>query len=164
MGSRRQESVNTVLDFFCDLEGTLRRTNTGKEDVAMSDAMYALTAVKLTREPDAVLSVDDKGTIWDCNPASEVLFGCKRNELTGRHISVVLPELENSQLVQDGRPNPRLRFLCRIGRHFRVALRNGRSFPSDLFLNCLDDSKPARLQLIVHPVGGGLQTSPGSHE
>ena len=105
----------------------------------------------------ALLAIDDDGAIHDCDEVTEALFGYRRGEIVGRHISVILPELKRSPLVQDGRPSPRLRFLCRIGHLFEGMTRSGRCFASELFLNCLGHSGPARLRLIVRPVLGSIK-------
>jgi len=63
-------------------------------------------------------------------------------------------------LLQDGQPNPRLRFICRIGRHFQALTRDGDQFASELFINLLGSAENSRLLLIVRPAqpaasGGG---------
>jgi PAS domain S-box-containing protein len=101
---------------------------------------------------DPILALDDAGVICGCNPAAEALFNYRASELVGQHVSTVLPQLKQWQLVRDGRPDPRLRFLCNLGHHFEVTASNGQRFPSELFLNCIDDSGPARLRLTVRPL------------
>ena len=109
----------------------------------------------------AVLTLDDRGMVCDCNRGGEALFKCRRSELVWRHISMLLPQLAELALVQNGQINSRLRFLCRIGRHFQAITQDGESFASELFLNLLDNSGHSRLTLIVRPaqeaaINGGL--------
>lgn len=99
----------------------------------------------------AMLTLDDRGMVCDCNSSGEALFKCRRSELVWRHISLVLPQLEELALMQDGQINPRLRFLCRIGRRFQAVARDGERFASELFLNLLDNKGHCRLSLIVRP-------------
>ncbi len=112
---------------------------------------------------DAVLALDGDGMVRDCNPASEALFKYPRAELVGQHISSVLPEINESKLIHNGRPNPRLHFLSHIGRAFMAVARDGYCFDSQLFLNCLGSPAASELQLIVRPVLAAART-PGRLE
>jgi len=103
------------------------------------------------REDLAVLTLDDRGMICDCDRASETLFRYRRSELVWKHVSVLLPQLAGLELMPNGQPNPRLRFLCRIGRHFQVVTQDGEHFASELLLNVLDNMGRNRLLLIVRP-------------
>ena len=104
----------------------------------------------------AVLHVDEHCVIRECNSTSERLFKFPRNELVGRSIYSLLPELQETDLVRDGRPNPRLHFLCRIGRHFQAMTGTGERFASELFLNFLDNSGHHMLSIIVRPAHEGV--------
>jgi len=86
----------------------------------------------------ATLTLDDLGVIRDCSRACEPVFGYQPDELIGRHISVLLPQLPDADLVQDGRINSRLAFLCHCAFAFQARCRDGRFFASELFINRLD--------------------------
>lgn len=103
-------------------------------------------------EDVAVLTLDDRGMVRDCNRSGETLFNYRRSELVWRHVSMLLPQLVDLNLVHNGEPNPQLRFLSRVGRHFQAVTRDGERFASELFLNLLDDTGHGRLSLIVRPV------------
>jgi PAS domain S-box-containing protein len=105
-----------------------------------------------TGEDMAVLVLDSRGMIRDCNRTGETLFGYRRGELAWRHVSMLLPQLAELDLVPNGQPNPHLRFLNRIGRHFEAATRDGERFACALFLNLLDSTGQGRLSLLVRPV------------
>lgn len=99
-------------------------------------------------ERTATLGLDEHGVIHHCNRAGEALFKYRRGELLSQHVSVLLPQLADMDLLHGGQPSPRLRFLCRIGHHFQVQDKDGERFASDIFLNVLDSH---RLSLIVRP-------------
>lgn len=99
----------------------------------------------------ATLLLDQRGMIRGCNGASENLFGYRRSEVVWQHVSMLLPQLADTDLVCDGQLNPRLLFLCRIGGYFKAQKHNGQSFASDLFLLDLSNSDSSDLRLIVRP-------------
>lgn len=86
----------------------------------------------------AVLNLNDLGVIHDCSQACLHVFGYRPDELVGSHVSHLLPQLPESDLVQDGRVNPRLAYLCHCGVAFQARHRDGRRFVSELFINRLD--------------------------
>lgn len=99
----------------------------------------------------ATFSLDHRGMIRACNGAGEHLFGYRRGEVIWQHISALLPQLADTDLVCDGRLNPRLLFLCRIGGYFRAQKQNGESFASDLYLLNLSNRDSSDLRMIVRP-------------
>ena len=99
----------------------------------------------------ADLLLDQRGMIRGCNGASANLFGYRRSEIVWQHISLLLPQLADTNLVCDGELNPRLLFLCRIGGYFKAQRQNGQSFASDLFLMNLSNPGSSDLRMIVRP-------------
>lgn len=95
------------------------------------------------------LTVDERGMICDCNRAIESLFGYRRSEVVWRHISMLLPQMEDVDLMPKGKVNPRLQFLCRIGKPFAALDRSGERFDSNLFFNDLGNPGSPRLRVIV---------------
>lgn len=56
-----------------------------------------------------MLWVDDQGQILDCSGPIEEIFGYWKNELKGQHISMLLPDLAHTELLdQDGENSPRV--------------------------------------------------------
>lgn len=91
----------------------------------------ALTAAFLNAAPDAIVAIDDRGTILGVNPAAEVLFGYAEGELVGQNVSVLMdaPDREShlSYLKRYARTgNPRI-----LGKPRGVSARarGGRVFP-----------------------------------
>lgn len=62
----------------------------------------------------AMLALDDMGVIHDCSQACEEMFGYPQDELTGSHISRLLPQLGETELVREDRINSRLAYLCHL--------------------------------------------------
>ena len=85
----------------------------------------------------AMLALDDGGVIQDCSQTCEQVFGYRQDELTGRHVSTLLPQLKDTELVLDDRVNSRLAFLCHCAIPFQARRRDGNSFTSEIFINRL---------------------------
>ncbi len=122
--------------------------NIPRDPVAAANAMR--TGFGLANS-SAVLTLDGRGQIHDCNASGEALFECDRDDLVSRHIATLVPALANTDLIVDGQPNPSLRFYCRIGYQFEAVRRNGERFVSELSLNLIDRRGDGRLTLIVRP-------------
>ena len=58
------------------------------------------------------------------------MFGYRRDELNGRSLHELLPGLDESVLLRDGRINPEVAFHCRCGMPFQVVDRVGRDAAS----------------------------------
>lgn len=84
------------------------------------------------------ITLDDAGIIRDCSQACEPLLGYRPSELVGSHISRLLPQLPEQGLVQEGRINTRVAYLCHCGIAFQARHRDGRPLASEVFINRLD--------------------------
>jgi PAS domain S-box-containing protein len=85
----------------------------------------------------AMLSLNDMGIIQTCSPTCERVFGYRSDELAGHHVSTLLPELVDTELVMEGRVNARIDFLCHCAIPFKAQRRDGNCFTSELFINRL---------------------------
>ena len=85
----------------------------------------------------AMLALDDRGMIKHCSRTCEQVFGYGQDELTGRHVSTLLPQLKDTELVLEDRVNSRLAFLCHCAIPFQARRRDGNSFTSEIFINRL---------------------------
>ena len=65
------------------------------------------------------LWVNDEGYILDCCAHTQEVFGYWRDELKGQHISVLLPDLKNTSMLDESGISPALAFLCRCVTPFR---------------------------------------------
>ena len=85
----------------------------------------------------AMLALNDMGIIQNCSQTCEQVFGYQLDELAGRHVSTLLPELIDTELVLEDRINSRLAFLCHCAMPFQARRRDGIRFTSELFINRL---------------------------
>ena len=99
----------------------------------------------------AALTLDQCGMIQDCTDASEELFGFNRLELVQHHVSILLPQLSEFQLMSDGHLNSRLIFLAHCGHLFHTQAHDGGTFSSELFFSQLEYGAHPILRLIVRP-------------
>lgn len=95
-----------------------------------------------------MLWVDAQGQILDCCEHAQAMFGYHREELKGRHISLLLPGLADTELMRAGDVNPRLGFRCRCATPFRAVRRDGGESGCTLFVN-----------LVALPAGRALAVS-----
>lgn len=142
---------------------THARSNAGKSADRHDPLVGRKAPVAVARsENEAVLTVDGRGMIYECNRAAEKLFKYRRAELVWQNITLLVPEWQRWALVVGGQPNPRLRYLCRIGYRFEVVTKDGAHIASEICFNLLDAGGYGRLSLIVHPVAEATGTA-GPH-
>jgi PAS domain-containing protein len=113
------------------------------------------------RDNAAVLTLNDRGMICDCNRSGEALFKYRRSEMVWQHVSMLLPQLADMELVRNGAPNSGLRYLSRIGHRFQAVARDGNSFATELYLNLLDKQRGSRLSLIARRVAAVATSDDG---
>lgn len=104
------------------------------------------------KDNPAALMLDERGMISDCSKSLESLVGYLRSELVWRHVSLLLPQLEESVMIQNSRLNPRIAYLCHCGQMFLVRDKKGNAFPSEMRLFELNNSGQRTFRLILCPV------------
>lgn len=99
----------------------------------MSESEARLRAIFSTAV-EAIIIIDDRGSIDTMNPAAEAMFGWTMQELAGRNIRVLMPEPFRSNhdsylanYLTSGRPK-----IIGIGREALGQRRDGTIFPIDL--------------------------------
>lgn len=96
---------------------------------------------------EAVL--DAQGVIQECDESFARRFGYAASQVPGRHLSELLPELADVELLPDGHLNERLHFFCHIGKRFRALRRDGIQFAIRLFLTMIGSDDAPRLRMLV---------------
>lgn len=99
----------------------------------------------------AVLTLDVNGLIRNCNKAAAKLMECPTSQLVWQHVSNLLPQLADTELMQNGHINPRLRFLSRVGHRFQLAMPGGGHASGRIFFNDLENAGRHNLRLIICP-------------
>ncbi len=97
----------------------------------------------------ATFLLDAQGIITYCSPTAESMFGYAANQLQRLHVSRVLPELSNTDVMPGGRVNPRVAFLCHCGRRFRAQRCDGTNFDSELHIGIASLGNANGLRLLV---------------
>lgn len=105
----------------------------------------------------ASLLLDPRGIVTYCSPAAEAMFGYAANRLQGAHISQVLPEFSNTEVMPEGRLNPRVAFLCHCGRRFRAQRQDGAGFDCELCFSLATLRGTNGLRLLVRDVSQASQ-------
>jgi PAS domain S-box-containing protein len=108
-------------------------TTRAQFDARFPSSIPALGSIDL-----AMLALNDRGVIQNCSQTCELVFGYRVDELAGRHVSTLLPELIDTELVMEDRINSRLAFLCHCAIPFKARRRDGNCFTSELFINRLN--------------------------
>ncbi|OIQ80403.1 hypothetical protein GALL_378370 [mine drainage metagenome] len=106
-----------------------------------------------------VLMLNENGMILNCNSVAVRRFGCTTSQLLWQPISKFLPKLSGTVLMQNGKFNPRLRFLSRIGHLFDVMSTGGEIFQSRVFFNEVENYGRQNLCLVICPEAQAGQPS-----
>ena len=99
------------------------------------------------------LTLDKHGMIRNCSKSFGRLFDYQHHDLLSQHVSMLFPQLSGIDLLQDGRINPFLDFLCHCDHIFYATSRQGGRLRS--YLNFVHLERDGRniLRLIVCPSG-----------
>ena len=106
---------------------------------------------KISKQEMAILILFADGVIRNCNDEAVKLLDYLPNELTGQHISKILPQLAEIQLVQMQRVNPYLRYLSRKGHQFKIVNKEGIHFTGELLFRDMENFGQYHLRVIIYP-------------
>lgn len=111
----------------------------------------SITSLRDTAEPAALL-LDEGGTISDCTPWAEHIFGSRREQLLAQPVSKVLPELAGFPLIERGETNARLRLLSQLDANFKARRSDATLFMCRLSLSIVGSEHARSLRLTVIPI------------
>jgi len=86
---------------------------------------------------DAIITIDDRGTIENLNPAAAEVFGYTAGEVIGRNVKMLMPEpykREHDSYLQNYLTTGQAKVIG-IGREVIGQRKNGSSFPMELAIN-----------------------------
>ena len=94
---------------------------------------------------DGIITIDEKGIIHSANPATERIFGYKKEEMIGENVKILMPDpyqSEHDSYLQNYH-NTGHKKIIGIGREVQGKRKNGDIFPLELAVNdMVVDGKP----------------------
>jgi hypothetical protein len=97
----------------------------------------------------STLWVSEDGFVIDCCAHTEEVFGFWRDELRGKHISTLLPDLKNISMVDERGVSPALAFLCQCVTPFCGVNRAGIGSAYSIVPHLISSSVGRGLMLIL---------------
>jgi len=137
--NKRRGNIETCINF----------SNYAKDNID-SGSMFE-NRRKISKQEMATLILFADGVIRNYNEEAVRLLDYLPNELTGQHISKVLPQLAEIQLVQMQRVNPYLRYLSRKGHQFKIVNKEGTHFSGELMFRDMEKLGLYHLRVIIYP-------------
>lgn len=119
-----------VLGFY---SLTLDITDRKRAEAALRASEERLRAI-VTTAPDAIITLNRRGTIESVNPATERMFGYSAADLVGQNIGLFLPlpYLEGHGRSAEESARTSLRRLIKSGREVHALRKDGSTFPVEL--------------------------------
>lgn len=101
----------------------------------------------------ATLLLSTDGLIVDVNEEGTRLLNYSMQRSDRLHVSQVLPGLAKTDLLEKGgeRVSSYLRFLSRIGHHFKVIAMNGGEFLAELYFSDLNHASGHQILIMIYP-------------
>lgn len=125
----------------------------------ISSGIFDDKNIAITEANLVVLILNENGLILYFNEAATKLLGCSASQLGWQPASKFLPQLTNNPPMLNGKLNPRLSFLSRVGHVFEVKSLEGNSSFNLLFFYEIELSGQHSLCLVISPVEQDILSS-----
>lgn len=99
-----------------------------------------------------IVILNDHGLILNSNNEATKLLGADTKTLKMQPVTDFIPELTNKSLLPNGKINPYLNFLSRVGHIFELISFDALSRPCLLFFHTIEISGQNELCLLINPV------------
>lgn len=130
----------------------IKSNTTGEIEIASRSKQQKLTNDFLTElNNHPVLLLDDQGYIQEYSQSVESQFGYRRSELLRQHISCVIPQLSEVDLIMEGQLNPLLNYICHCDHVFEAINSQSDIVICNLRFVRIENSGRRLLRLIVRP-------------
>jgi|GEM_PF-519408 len=126
-----------------------------RADAAQRESAQRMRAIVETAV-DAIITIDERGSIESINPAAEKLFGYAASELIGRNVKMLMPEPYQSQhdtYLQNYMSTGK-RKIIGIGREVLGLRKDARTFPMSLSVSEVALGDRRLFTGIVHDLSG----------
>ena len=100
-----------------------------------------------------VLLLDDQGFIQEYSQSVESQFGYHRSQLLRQHISCLIPQLSEIDLILEGHLNPLLNYICHCDHIFEALNSRSDIIICNLGFVRIEYNARRFLRLIVRPYG-----------
>jgi PAS domain S-box-containing protein len=130
----------------------IKSNTTSEIEITSHSKQHKLTNAYLTElNNHPVLLLDDQGFIQEYSQSVDSQFGYRRSELLRQHISCVIPQLSEVELIMEGHLNPLLNYICHCDHVFEALNSQSDIIICNLKFVRIENNGRRLLRLIVRP-------------
>ncbi|MEO5694384.1 MAG: PAS domain S-box protein, partial [Usitatibacter sp.] len=146
--------AHVTLTALRDSSGNLKGFAEFSHDMSESSRLEARFRAMMEAAPDAMVVVDDHGTIVVLNLHAEKQFGYNRDELIGRQVTQIIPQGFTERLLAagDATASAMLGQEMRTGLELTARRKDGSEFPIELMLSPLESAGVALVTAAIRDI------------